>query len=245
MPDVIFTGLADTLAAAFWPGPLTLVLGRRADAAFTPPPPPGLPTLAVRVPDHPIAQALLRAVALPIAAPSANPSGRISPTTPGTCWTTSMDASTPCWTLAPAYEGWNPPLSISRLALPRCYAKAPSPLRDRGRHRAPGGCPCGHPCARPTRRPLCARTEAAPQRHRRRAYRGAARLRPPLPGAALTQQLSLARSPAEAAANLYAALRHLDREGTGRRLTALPPCRSPPMGWGAALNDRLSRAATR
>lgn len=69
---------ADRLARAFWPGPLTLVLPRapRVPARVS----AGLPTVAIRVPDHPIALALLRAADLPIVAPSANPSGAVSPT---------------------------------------------------------------------------------------------------------------------------------------------------------------------
>jgi L-threonylcarbamoyladenylate synthase len=73
------TPLARRLAAAFWPGPLTLVL----DAAPVVPriTTGGLTTVAVRVPDHPVATALLAAADLPVAAPSANRSGRPSPTT--------------------------------------------------------------------------------------------------------------------------------------------------------------------
>lgn len=70
---------AERLAAAFWPGPLTLVLRKRAhvpDEVTA-----GLPTVAVRVPGHPVALALLRAAGRPVAAPSANPSTRVSPTT--------------------------------------------------------------------------------------------------------------------------------------------------------------------
>lgn len=73
------TPLAERLAAAFWPGPLTLVLdARRALPRETT---GGLGTVAVRVPDHPVAAALLRAAGVPVAAPSANRSGRPSPTT--------------------------------------------------------------------------------------------------------------------------------------------------------------------
>jgi len=70
---------ADRLAANWWPGPLTLVLPRRPevpDAATA-----GLDTVALRVPSHPIAQGLLRASGLALAAPSANRSGEVSPTT--------------------------------------------------------------------------------------------------------------------------------------------------------------------
>jgi L-threonylcarbamoyladenylate synthase len=72
------TPLARRLAAAFWPGPLTLVLPRAAgipDAVSA-----GLPTVGVRAPAHPVAQAVLAAAGLPLAAPSANPFTRISPT---------------------------------------------------------------------------------------------------------------------------------------------------------------------
>jgi L-threonylcarbamoyladenylate synthase len=69
---------AERLAAAFWPGPLTLVLPKqlRIPAVVT----AGLPTVAVRVPAHPVALALLRAAGVPVAAPSANPHTRVSPT---------------------------------------------------------------------------------------------------------------------------------------------------------------------
>ncbi len=72
---------ARQLAAKFWPGPLTLVLPRRADSRVSLLASAGLETLAVRVPDHPVARALLKAAGRPLAAPSANPSGRVSPTT--------------------------------------------------------------------------------------------------------------------------------------------------------------------
>lgn len=68
------------LAAAFWPGPLTLVAPMRPGQGIAPAVTAGLSTLAVRVPAHPVARALLAAVGRPVAAPSANPSGRVSPT---------------------------------------------------------------------------------------------------------------------------------------------------------------------
>lgn len=70
---------ADRLAAAFWPGPLTLVVPRAAAVPVDVT--AGLPNVALRVPAHPVALALLRAAALPVAAPSANRSTEISPTT--------------------------------------------------------------------------------------------------------------------------------------------------------------------
>jgi len=71
---------ADHLARAFWPGPLTLVLPMRTDAGVSKLVSAGLPTVAIRVPRHPIAQSMLRAFGGPVAAPSANLSGKISPT---------------------------------------------------------------------------------------------------------------------------------------------------------------------
>ncbi len=76
-----FSANALKLAARFWPGPLTLVLPRKADCPVSLLASAGLPSLALRVPAHPIALELLRAVGRPVVAPSANPSGRISPTT--------------------------------------------------------------------------------------------------------------------------------------------------------------------
>ncbi|QUS35883.1 L-threonylcarbamoyladenylate synthase [Falsirhodobacter algicola] len=66
--------------AGFWPGPLTLVLPLRPDAGLSPLVTAGLDSVAVRVPGHPVTRALLRAFGGPLAGPSANPSGRISPT---------------------------------------------------------------------------------------------------------------------------------------------------------------------
>jgi L-threonylcarbamoyladenylate synthase len=72
---------AERLAVAFWPGPLTLVLPLRSTSGIAAAAIAGLDTVAVRVPHHPTARALLAAVSGPVAAPSANRSGRISPTT--------------------------------------------------------------------------------------------------------------------------------------------------------------------
>lgn len=77
----VFNDDARRLAGAFWPGALTLVLPLRPGAGISKLVTAGLDTLAVRVPDHPVAQGLLRAFGGPVAAPSANPSGRVSPTT--------------------------------------------------------------------------------------------------------------------------------------------------------------------
>jgi L-threonylcarbamoyladenylate synthase len=71
---------ARALAEAFWPGPLTMVLPRRADAGLAAAVCAGLPTIALRCPAHPVIHALIRETGLPLAAPSANRSGGVSPT---------------------------------------------------------------------------------------------------------------------------------------------------------------------
>ena len=76
----VFDDRARAVAAAFWPGALTLVVPLRDDSGLSELVTAGLPTVAIRCPAHPIAQALLRAFGGPLAAPSANPSGRVSPT---------------------------------------------------------------------------------------------------------------------------------------------------------------------
>src|SRR5947209_13845200 len=76
-----FDPAAERLAAAFWPGPLTLVLPKRADCPVADLATSGLDTIAVRVPSHPIARAILMACGRPVVAPSANRSGHVSPTT--------------------------------------------------------------------------------------------------------------------------------------------------------------------
>lgn len=78
--QAVLTPLARRLAEAFWPGPLTLVLDKRGSSPLSDLVTGGLASLAVRAPDHPIARALLAATGRPLAAPSANRSGHVSPT---------------------------------------------------------------------------------------------------------------------------------------------------------------------
>lgn len=77
----VFNAVADALAKKFWPGPLTMVLPMQPNAGIARLVTANLPTIALRIPAHPMTQALLRRIDFPLAAPSANPSGRISPTT--------------------------------------------------------------------------------------------------------------------------------------------------------------------
>ena len=88
VPDMVaaeqiaaFDAEARVLADAFWPGPMSLVLPLRSDASISGLVSAGLDTIAIRIPAHPLASELLRETGCPVAAPSANPSGQISPTT--------------------------------------------------------------------------------------------------------------------------------------------------------------------
>ena len=76
-----FDAAADRLAAAFWPGPLTIVLPKAAGCPVADLATAGLDTIALRVPDHPVARDIILAFGKPIVAPSANRSGHVSPTT--------------------------------------------------------------------------------------------------------------------------------------------------------------------
>lgn len=80
--DVVFNPQAELLATLFWPGPLTLILPRREESKLSLLTSAGLPTQAVRVPAHQVAQQLIAALGRPVAAPSANASGTLSPTAP-------------------------------------------------------------------------------------------------------------------------------------------------------------------
>lgn len=77
----VFSPLARKLATRFWPGPLTLILPHKPESGLSDLVTAGLDTVALRIPGHPAARALIAAVGRPVAAPSANPSGRLSPTT--------------------------------------------------------------------------------------------------------------------------------------------------------------------
>ncbi len=79
---VVFNDKAELLASVFWPGPLTMILPRKKDSPLSLLTSAGLPSQGVRCPSHPVARALIAALGRPIAAPSANASGTLSPTTP-------------------------------------------------------------------------------------------------------------------------------------------------------------------
>lgn len=240
-----FPAAALALARAFWPGPLTLLLEARPGTAIAPITRAGLDRIALRVPRHPVARALLAAAGIPVAAPSANRSGRISPTRAEHVLATLdgridavLDAGACPVGLESTIVGFEPD----------------GPVLHR-----PGGIPAeaieallGHRLAAPD-----AGTVAAPGQIASH-YAPAARLRldadAPLPGEAWlgfgpdfvdAPQVNLSASGdlVEAAANLFAALHDIDRLALHESLHGIAVASIPQTGLGRAINDRLQRAA--
>ena len=238
---------AIALAKAFWPGPLTLVLPRRADCRIDLLAGAGLDTLAVRVPAHEGALALLRAAATPIAAPSANRSGRVSPTSSAHVMAELSGR------IAAVLEGGDCPVGVESTVLDLAAGGA-ALLR-------PGGVPVEAieavigPVGRPVppgagaapslRSPGLMLSHYAPNLPLRLEAREVApdeallAFGPPLPGAAQVFQLSELRDLREAASRLFAGLRALDVPGL-KGIAAMPV---PGEGLGPAIRDRLARAA--
>jgi len=240
--EAAFSPLAETLARRFWPGPLTLVLPRRPESRVSLLCSAGLDSLAVRVPRHPLAQALLRACGRPLAAPSANRSGRISPTRPEHVIEELGDAVAMVLDGGPCAVGLES--TVLDLTGPR-----PALLRAGGLSRAEleavaGSLAVPGAGAAP-RSPGQLASHYAPHLPLRlnatgvRADEALLAFGRPLPGAALVENLSPDRDTTEAAAHLFAALRRLDRPGLAG-IAAMP---IPDEGLGEAINDRLRRAA--
>ena len=239
---------AQSLAERFWPGPLTLVLPRREDCGLSLLYSAGLDSVALRAPAHPVAQALLRACDRPLAGPSANASGKISPTRAehvaqslgakvslildgGPCpiglESTVLDlCSEPATLLRPgAVTAEEIRDLLGRLTLP-ADESAEGPQRSPGRlasHYAP-------------EHPLRLEAQSVEAEEALLAFGP----RPP-EGAAETLNLSETGDLVEAAANLFAHLRALDAAAVPR-IAVMP---IPEQGLGAAINDRLRRAAAR
>jgi L-threonylcarbamoyladenylate synthase len=233
------------VAARFWPGPLTLVLPRRKGCPIAPLASAGLDTVALRVPAHPVAHALLAAVGRPVAAPSANRSGRISPTSAahvrvelgdriaaiidgGACLigleSTVLDLSGERPVLL---RPGGIPVEALRAAIGPIDRPRPD---DADAPRAPGMLASHYAPALPLRLDA-----VAPRAGEALLAFGDT----PASGYAEIEWLSRSGDLAEAAANLFAALRGLDRpEFSG--IAVMP---IPEHGLGAAINDRLRRAA--
>lgn len=241
--------LARRLAELFWPGPLTLVLPRRTGGTVCALAAAGLTTLAVRVPAGPVAGALLRAVGRPVAAPSANPSGRISPSTAAHVLAGldgRIDAlldSGPC---AVGLESTVLALEPDGPVLLRPGGLALDVLEEAiGAIRQADGAEAGAAPASPGQ----LASHYAPILPLRLDAAGAARTEallafgPAPAGAALCWNLSADGNLREAAARLFAGLRHLDEEGRRQGLDGIAAMPVPPEGLGLAIRDRLQRAA--
>lgn len=253
-----FDADACALAQAFWPGPLTIVAPARADCPVSLLARAGLDSVALRAPAHEVAQAILRAAGRPIAAPSANRSGRVSPTTAdhvagdldgrvdlivdgGPCPVGVESTIVSC--LADGVRILRPG-GVAREEIERALGRAVASEIAHGAATAPLAETA--PLAPAPLAPGMLASHYAPRARVRleaaRVNEGEAALdfAGQLAGAnGLRIDLSPAGDLAEAAANLFACLRRLDASGAGT--IAVAPI--PHEGLGAAINDRLARAA--
>ena len=250
--DVLPNKLARRLAHSFWPGPLTLVLPRRVTSQVALLAGAGLDTLAVRVPAPVPARALAAALGRPLAAPSANRSGQVSPTTVAHVLSGlggRIGAVLDCGGCAVGLEssivdltGGHPILlragGVPREAIEACIGPVQRPISHERAEaartlRSPGLMVSHYAPSLPVRLNVAAvdQTEAL------------LAFGPALTGAALTFDLSPAADVAEAASRLFAGLRSLDDEGTRRGLRGIAAMPIPSQGLGLAINDRLARAA--
>jgi L-threonylcarbamoyladenylate synthase len=236
--QAIFDPLADRLSTAFWPGPLTLVLPRRADASVTLLVSAGLDSVALRIPSHPIAAQLLRTANRPIAAPSANVSGRLTATS------AAHVAAELRGKVDFILDGGAAPLGLESTVIGFNEGR-PVLLRPGAIARAEIEAIVG-PLASPgatIQSPGQLESHYAPRARLRlnahKAEFGEALL---AFGAAVDAWLNL--SPGgdlkEAAANLFAMLRDMDEQ-----VEAIAVSPIPETGLGEAINDRLKRAATK
>jgi L-threonylcarbamoyladenylate synthase len=255
------TALAVQLADRFWPGPLTLVLPRQATCSVGLLAGAGLDTLAVRVPASSVALDLLRQVDRPIAAPSANRSGRISPTSadhvleeldgciaavldsgpsPVGLESTVLDLSGPRpvllraggVTLEMLIAAIGPVAThpINPIHTEKTQAEA---TQSATAFRSPGLLASHYAPSLPVRLGVTAPA----------ADEALLAFGPPPYHANTVFQLSEACDLAEAASNLFAGLRTLDRLGAANQLRGIAAMPIPDTGLGLAINDRLQRAA--
>jgi L-threonylcarbamoyladenylate synthase len=244
--------LARKLAEKFWPGPLTMVLPRRITCPVALLAGAGLETLAVRVPAHPVALALLRATGRPVAAPSANRSGEVSPTTAAHVLESLFGR------IAAVLDTGPCPVGVESTVLDLTGAR-PFLLR-------PGGVtveaieavvgkiqramsPATAESSRTLRSPGLLVSHYAPVLPVRLDAAGVAgdeallAFGPPPDGAGLIFQLSATADLAEAASRLFDGLRALDAQGRRLGLRRIAAMAIPAHGLGVAINDRLQRAA--
>ncbi len=239
----VIEGAALRLAEAFWPGPLTLVVPLRPEAGLSPLVTAGLDSVALRVPALPLAHRLLEAFDGPLAAPSANPSGRISPST------AAHVAEGLSGRIAAVLDGGPAEVGVESTIVD-CSGEVPRLLR-------PGGLPAealeaalGAPLGREA--PVNDTAPSAPgQLSSHYAPGKPVRLNVTVPAEnalflafgpgfpEATANLSPAGDLREAAANLFSMLHALDAL-PGAEIAVAP---IPQHGLGLAINDRLTRAA--
>ena len=240
-------GRAEKLARAFWPGPLSLVVPHAKDMPIAALARAGLPTIGLRVPAHPVARTLLRAFGGALAAPSANPSGRLSPTCAAHLphsWRKRV------FVLAPRRAD-SAPLGLESTVL-GCLGDKVLLLRAGALAREEIEAALGEPLAAlpPQKKSQAPLAPGQLLRH----YAPRARLRlnvrrvradeallafgAALPHAGHMRNLSPSGELDEAAANLFDHLHALD--GQAAKIAVMP---IPAQGLGEAINDRLQRAA--
>ena len=247
-----FDATATRLAEAFWPGPLTLVLPRTDHCAVADLATAGLDTIAVRVPAHPVALAILRAFGGPVVAPSANLSGHVSPTSAAHV-KSDLDGR-----IDLIVDGGAVEVGVESTIV-GCFG-APMLLRPGGLPRGEIERVLGRPLVRPpedadndTGQPLAPGMLASHYAPRTKVRLNAESVEtneallafgpgtvPGAEAATAVMNLSPRGDPAEAAANLFGYLRVLDTRGA-RAIAVMPV---PHHGLGEAINDRLRRAAT-
>jgi L-threonylcarbamoyladenylate synthase len=238
----VFDARARDIAGRFWPGPLTLVLPRHAESDVSLLACAGLDTIAVRIPAHPVAQELLRAVGVPVAAPSANRSGKVSPTEAAHVRDLGRR-------VAMVLDGGRCPIGVESTILDLTGA-TPALLRAGGVTLEALSAALGE-IATPAADPASPRAPGQLQSHYAPSL--AVRLdavdaRPgevllafgEAPGGfAEIRHLSRGGDLEEAAANLFALLRAVDLP----KFSAIAVMPIPETGLGRAINDRLRRAA--
>ncbi len=237
----VFPTLARDLAAAFWPGPLTLVVQRKERCELSLLVSAGLNTIAMRAPSHPTAQHLLRDSKLSIAAPSANPSGHISTTNAhdvaealGGELDLILDGGACALGIESTVIGFDGeravllrPGAIARGELEPITGRLRSP--QQGRVSSPGMLESHYA-------PRAALRLNAKHPRKDEAFLA---FGPNVPSAETALNLSKRGDAREAAANLFAMLRELDASGV-QTIAVMP---IPDEGLGEAINDRLRRAA--
>ena len=237
---------AERVIERFWPGPLSLVLPRAAHCPVSLLASAGLDTLALRMPAHPLALELLRRTGRPLAGPSANRSGRVSPTTAahvmeelagriaavldgGPC---AVGVESTVVDLGGAQPTLLRPGGVAREDLERVLGPLAAAGHGDGAPRSPGMLASHYAPRLPLR--LMATAAQQPGEALLAFGPGA-----PTAGFAAVRSLSATGDLTEAAANLFALLRALDQPG----FTGIAVMPIPEHGLGAAINDRLRRAA--